>query len=307
MSDLQLFRIAKGKATEVEGTSVELEKGLQKFIESNLEAILGIRFVGTEVATGQAHRGRIDTLGLDENGCPVIIEYKRRSDEAVVSQGLYYLDWLADHHGDFEVLVRDRIGKKAAEEIDWTNARLVCVAADFTKYDEHAVRQIPRNIDLVRYVKFEDDLFLVELVHRNAPEAATPGEKAKPVKVASPFRLGVKNALGALTPEQRKLFHLIASHLEGLGDDVTVRKLKYYWAFSRLKNFACLETKKSKIVVHLTLNPKSVKLVPGFTRNVRGVGHWGTGDLQVAITKAADFERAKPLMLRAYEGRAGGK
>jgi predicted transport protein len=63
-----------------------------------------------------------------------------------------------------------------------------------------------------------------------------------------------------------------------------------------------LETRKSKILVHRNLNPKTVKLVPGFTRDMRKIGHWGTGDLQVAISTQADFERAKPLMVRAFEG-----
>jgi RecB family endonuclease NucS len=48
-------------------------------------------------STGKTHRGRIDSLGLDENGCPVIIESKRKLNENVINQGLFYLDWLLDH------------------------------------------------------------------------------------------------------------------------------------------------------------------------------------------------------------------
>ncbi len=303
MSALQIFRISKGKALEIEGKSVALERGLQAFVEANLDTLFGVRFVATEHSTGKAHKGRIDTLGLDENGCPVIIEYKRRLDETVVTQGLFYLDWLADHHGDFEVLVRDRLGKQAAEEIDWSSARLICVAGEFTKYDEHAVRQIPRNIDLVRYLKFDDDLLLVELVHRRSAETADRDGKPKTYASSSPFTRGVKTSLGATSPDLRKLFHAVTDYLENQGDDVTVRKRKFYWAFSRLKNFACLETRKSKILVHLNLNPRTVKLLQGFTRDMRRVGHYGTGDLQVAIATPADFEKAKPFMDQAYEGR----
>jgi predicted transport protein len=36
---------------------------------------------------------------------------------------------------------------------------------------------------------------------------------------------------------------------------------------------------------------------------MRKVGHYGTGDLQVIISGPPDFERAKPLMEKAYEGR----
>ena len=63
-------------------------------MSQNLEPFLGVRFLASEYATGKTHSGRIDTLGIDENRCPVIIEYKRSVNENVVSQGLFYLDWL---------------------------------------------------------------------------------------------------------------------------------------------------------------------------------------------------------------------
>ena len=82
------------------------------------------------------------SLGLDENDFPVILEYKRSTGENVINQGLFYLDWLMDHRGDFERLVTRQLGHETADRIDWNAPRLVCVAADFTKYDGHAVQQI---------------------------------------------------------------------------------------------------------------------------------------------------------------------
>ncbi|MCL7466845.1 hypothetical protein MXB90_17640, partial [Phaeovulum sp. NW3] len=69
-------------------------------------------------------------MTIDENGSPVIIEYKRTSSENVINQGLFYLDWLMDHRGDFEVLVMKTLGTEAANTIDWTAPRLICIAAD---------------------------------------------------------------------------------------------------------------------------------------------------------------------------------
>lgn len=103
-------------------------------------------------------RGASTPLGLDENDCPVILEYKRSTGENVINQGLFYLDWLMDHRGDFERLVTRQLGHETADRIDWNAPRLVCVAADFTKYDGHAVQQINRNIELIRYRLFGDDL-----------------------------------------------------------------------------------------------------------------------------------------------------
>ena len=88
MSDIKLFKI-DGDVTELEGKSVALEKSLQALIEGNLETFLGVRFLSSEYSTGGTHRGRIDTLGLDGNGCPVIIVYKRSTHEIVIKPGVF--------------------------------------------------------------------------------------------------------------------------------------------------------------------------------------------------------------------------
>ena len=165
MSDVKLFRTNGNQVIELEGRSVALEKSLQQLIEQQLEVFLGIRFLATEYSTGKSHGGRIDTLGLDENGCPCIIEYKRSQNENVINQGLFYLDWLMDHKADFELLVIKILGQEAAQTIDWSSPRLLCIAGDFTKYDQHAVQQINRNIELIRYVRFGQEFLLFEMVH----------------------------------------------------------------------------------------------------------------------------------------------
>src|SRR5918995_6214126 len=146
MSDIKLFRIADGLVTQLAGTSVAVEKSLQHLIENHLEEFLGVTFLASEYSTGKTHSGRIDTLGIDENGYPVIIEYKRSLNENVINQGLFYLDWLMDHKAEFTLLVQAKLGKETADGIEWDNPRLLCVAGDFTKYDEYAVQQIDRNI-----------------------------------------------------------------------------------------------------------------------------------------------------------------
>jgi len=78
-------------------------------IEANLQPLLNIRFIASEHSTGKTHGGRIDSLGFDENHCPVILEYKRLVGENVINQGLFYLDWLLDHKAEFKLLVLDSL------------------------------------------------------------------------------------------------------------------------------------------------------------------------------------------------------
>ena len=112
MSDIKLFRTDGELVTQLEWHSVALEKSLQTLIEKHLDVFLGIRFLATEYSTGKTHGGRIDTLGIAENGFPCIIEYKRVSNENVINQGLFYLDWLLDHKGEFELFVLKTLGQE---------------------------------------------------------------------------------------------------------------------------------------------------------------------------------------------------
>lgn len=303
MSDIKLFRTNGASVCELQGKSVALEKSLQTLIERHLDVFLGIRFLAGEYPTGKTHGGRIDTLGIDENGCPCIIEYKRATNENVINQGLFYLDWLLDHKGEFELLVLKRLGQAAADAIEWGSPRLLCIAGDFTKYDEHAVQQINRNIELLRYVRFGEEMLLLQLV--NAVVAWAPDEEpAAGFKPKSKYKdKTVADQLAAASPKLIDLYEALKTTLVSLGDDVQIKTLKLYVAFKRIKNFASVEVQASqeRLVVYLKVDPGTIALVPGFTRDVHEVGHWGTGDLEVVLRSVDDLEKSKPLLIKSYE------
>ncbi|MEA1907413.1 MAG: DUF5655 domain-containing protein, partial [Euryarchaeota archaeon] len=76
-----------------------------------------------------------------------------------------------------------------------------------------------------------------------------------------------------------------------------------YFAFKRIKNFACVEIhpQTKHILVYVKINPDSTELEDGFTRDVRNIGHFGIGDLEITISSDADIEKAKSLLIRSYE------
>ncbi len=312
MSDIKLFRFLNDSAEVLPGRTVMVERELHDLMEKHMECFLGVRFVAHEYSTGRVHRGRIDSLGLDENNCPVILEYKRQSNENVINQGLYYLDWLLDHQAEFKLLVLDRYGRETADAIQWYGTRVLCIAADFTKFDEHAVAQIGRNIELIRYKYFGTDLLLLEWVnpaHGNfsaisiPPSAPTIMETAQEV----PQQAGEGENTGAsvlqrtaMSDEQRILYEELCSFILSLGDDIIIKELQRYVAFTRLRNFACLAPMRGWFKLWLHLNPDSVSLEEGFSRDVRSIGHWGTGDLEVALHSLDEMNKLKPLIERAY-------
>ena len=312
MSDLKLFKIEAGVACELASRSVALEKSLQVLIEENMFAMFGISFLAGECSTGKVHRGRIDSLGLDENRSPAIFEYKRTLNENVINQGLFYLDWLMDHKAEFRFLVQENLGSHVASEIDWSTPRLICVASDFTRYDEYAVRQIDRNIELVRYRDFGDEFVAIELVSSvtsssgQARKLPFPLDSVPVNQAAASFKLSKSKSAAeklaqAGTP-LAALYEKFETFALALGDDVVKKENSTYFAFRRLKNFACVEVHPTanELLIFLRLNPSEVSLEDGFLRDVTGIGHYGTGDLEMRVTTESEWSIVEELARRAY-------
>lgn len=77
-------------------------------------------------------------------------------------------------------------------------------------------------------------------------------------------------------------------------------RLKLYSTFKKIRNIICVVINSRGIILYFRLNPDSINLEDGFTRDVRSIGHWATGDLEVTVKSATDFEKAKPLLDRVY-------
>jgi len=297
MADIKLFDIS-GEVQELPSKQVALEKDLQKLLEENMFTFFGVTFLKSEY---KITNGRMDSIGIDENNCPVIFEYKRSVNENVINQGLFYLDWLLDHKADFKLLVMDVLGKEKAANIDWSMPCVICIANDFTKFDEHAVNQMQRNIKLVRYRKFGDNLIAFE--HLNAPQVQPiiyEEPQTKPSSKSGWKDKDFKQYFAEAGEKNQNIFYSIRDYVLSLGDDIAENQLKLYVAFKKAKNFVCVEVYQSQILCHLKLNPDTVDLVPGFIEDVRTKGHWGTGDLRLIIKNVEDFEKAQHLIARAY-------
>lgn len=307
MPDLKIFSVTDGAAVELPATGVSLERELQILLEKNLESIFGVRYLASEYSTGKVHRGRIDSLGLDETGSPVILEYKRTTNENVINQGLFYLDWLLDHQAEFRLLVEEQLGRNIALKIDWSAPRLICVAGDFTRYDEYAVRQIDRNVELVRYRVYGTGLLAIELVTSTSTAVSSLPPTKLPITVAAPKIVARRTRVGDLLERSddalTSLYEDFDAFAMTLGDDVVKNERQDYFAYRRLKNFACVEVhpNSKNLLVYLKLDPHTVEPIDGSIRDVSNIGHFGTGDVEVRVKDRDSWELLEGLTRRAYE------
>jgi predicted transport protein len=298
---MALFKIAAGLAVQVLPLAAHpgKEKGLQGLIEKNLAVLFGVRFVAPEFSTGQKHRGRIDTLGLDQDGSAVIVEYKLTHNDNVINQGLFYLDWLMDHRGDFELAARSVLGEV---DVAWSAPRLILLAQSFSRYDQYAVNRISDQIELWTYTLYEGGLLQVEMLSSDEvpdPKAKSPSPlPSPPTKARVPkAEYDLAHHTKKMSPTTIALFELMRSSILDLGEDISERFMNQYVGYRRLKNFCEIVGLRSKLNVFID-GPISDRA--GLCEDVSQIGHWGTGNRRASAETEDDVLALLPLIAQAY-------
>jgi len=247
---MPIFSISNNTAKQIKLSTFEDEGSLQNFIENNLEEIFSIKFIASEFSTGEKHGGRIDTLGLDENGSPVIIEYKWGEKDNVINQGLFYLDWLIDHVGDFQIATERKLGNV---KIDWGRPRLILIASSFNRYDKYAINRMNENIELWDYTLYENGLFSIELEACSQPST----KNKKQVTKIDYSNYDLNYHLNKTSKELKEKFLDIREQILEFGGVKEVTEQKSGITYKTSKSFARFEFNKS--VINLLLrDPKYI-------------------------------------------------
>jgi predicted transport protein len=289
---MPIFKIESQRVKQIKATQFRNEKELQTLTEGNLEEIFGIRFIKTEHPTGAKHGGRIDTLGLDENNTPVIIEYKWGENDSVITQGLFYLDWLIDNKAEFQLLVQNKLGEKV--EIDWSQPRLILLAASFNKYDKPAINRMAGNIELWTYSFYESGLLTIEM------EASTQSNAKKSRKTTDTAyeKYDLNYHLDGTVSGLKEIFLDLKERVLQLPNVTELIEQKSGITYRTTKSFVRFEFKKNFIQT-LLRDPKyndSEKLVKDVTSF-----RWGyKGMVKILPTSNADYIFS--LIKQSYEG-----
>ena len=322
MGDVRFFHEIYGNVHELPSNPFPYERGLQDFFEKHLRALTGIDFLASEYSTGQLHGRRIDTVGIDKAGRPVVVEYKRRQDENVINQGLDYLAWLEDHQAEFRELVGRRLGDGRVADVDFGTPRLLCIAGQFMRQDEIAAQNSRRRIELLRYRRYGDAYVALEWVYGGGEVAPPPRPAVSPARTAGKKKItpppqpvgpsartadpdySVYEPWNKTSEETRTLFRKLKTLVESLGNVRTD-------AFKSEMSFKCMAAPGNRppvvAYVHLRIrgglrvlvyetHVRDIPLEDGFTRPYdRGKCR------EIIIRDGEHIRRAEPLLRAAYD------
>jgi len=298
---MALFSIQNSKAQKISSLKVKLEKDIQKIFEENLSEILDITFLASEYST--SFGGRIDSLGIDNNGAPVIIEYKRSQNDSVINQGLSYLRWLLDHKADFEALMRR---ENISVDIDWDSPRVICVAESYNKFDLDTADILPINIELLKFRIYQHNILLVEPETQQKVRISTSkvfgkGDKEKKIKEKITYML--EDHLRDISSEAKNIFEVINEKIMSLDESIIMEPKAKYIAYKLAKNFVDIAVTKHGLKIFINMQSGQLNDPHDIARDLTKpmkVGHWGNGDYEVKLEREKDIEKVFELIKQSY-------
>lgn len=293
---MPIFTIKTNTATQLglkkEGFGDESK--LRDFFAENLESLLGVRFLAKEYPTTD---GRIDTLGLDENNSPVIIEYKWKENEEVLSQGLFYFDWLLKNRRYFELLAERILGGRI--KVNWERPRVILIAQGFSRYVKAAARRV-ENVELVTYSLYNGDVLHLEGEHTPAP--ITPSAKKRPSGAESGTDVAPAHDLyfhlNATSPAMRTTVNALRERLLQLPGVEEKLNQKTGITYRTTKSFARFEFRKTWVQLLLRA-PHYVEDARGLVKDITS-NEWGYRGM-LKLVADSDMEYVFNLIKASYD------
>lgn len=297
---MPIYQTKNSLIEQLETDEFKNEKELQAFFEENLEKLLGIKFIASEFWTGGTDGGYIDTVGLDRDGNPVVIEYKWKENNSVINQGLFYIDQILEHKGDFEIKVREKIDNKI--KINWKQPRLIIIDPSYNKFDQHAVKRIGGNIELVKYTRYKSGIINLETVFSGSVVAAKPGislTSSDSKKDEDPLKRHL-DWLASNSKNTLDLFAKLREEILNLDKDITEKQYKSGISFRlNTTSFAALTPWRSYVRVYITHRGK-LDDPRKLARNVKGIGTAFASTHDFQVDKYEDVDYALGLIKQAY-------
>lgn len=291
---MPIFKIEKLKAKQLRlnQNGFGYESELRDFFAANLEEILGVRFLEKEYQTTD---GRIDSLGLDENNSPVIIEYKWKENEEVLAQGLFYFDWLKKNKKHFDLLVASRLGKGTV--VNWDQPRVILVAQGFSRYIKAAVQQLT-NFELKTYSVYEGGILQLENEYSPLPEKTHKHKKTSGIDSHVEISYDLDYHLSITSPEMKKLVSELRDKILQMPSVEEKLGQKTGITYRTTKSFTRLEFRKTWIQV-LLRQPKYQEDSTGLVKDISG-NEWGYLGM-VKFTPETDVNLVFNLIVASYK------
>lgn len=296
---MKIYANKNGKLVEAKPKVFKLERDIQRLFEDNLQTLMGLTLVRSEYTIKNK---RIDTLAFDDQACSfIIIEYKRDKNISVVDQGFTYLSLMLENKADFVVAYNEKFNKSMKmAEVDWSQTRVAFVSPSFTDNQVQATNFKDIGIELWEVQQFEDgNVSVNQIKQSNSATSIKPisQQNAALQKVTSQIKVySEADHANKVSQDIFELYEKFRDAILNLADDIEIRPQKFYIAFKKDGNVACLEMQKKKMKIYIGAKAGTLDDPKGLAKDVSAIGHFGTGDYEIQVDSDKDLEYIMSLI-----------
>jgi len=296
---MAIYLLKDKNLQEIHEQPFKLEREIQEIFEANLTEVMGLRLVRSEFTIKNK---RIDTLAYDEQSKAfIIIEYKRDKNISVVDQGFTYLGLMLENKADFVLEHQAQLGSRLRlTDVDWSQTRVVFVSPSFTDNQIQATNFKDIAIELWEVRRYANGIVAINPVKKS--KSAT---SIKPITQQNTELKAIADEIRVYTEDDHRnntseeifeLYEKFRDAILNLADDIEIKPQKFYVAFKKDGNIACLEMQKKKMKIYIGAKTGTLDDPKRLAKDVSNVGHYGTGDYEVQVTNDNDLEYIMSLI-----------
>lgn len=141
-----------------------IDKSTEEMVKVHLDLFFNAKLIEADYYTSD--NDKINILALDNFNTPVILLFQNMEYGNIISNGAYCIDWLLSHKLEFNNMAVKTIPDIDINNINWNNARILCIGGDFSKHDKYLVSQLNRNIELIKCRRYGNDLIAFETAYK---------------------------------------------------------------------------------------------------------------------------------------------
>lgn len=296
---MTIYTVKNNKLEEIHEKPFKLEREIQTLFEANLTEIMGLKLVRSEFSIKNR---RIDTLAFDEQAMAfIIIEYKRDKNVSVVDQGFTYLGLMLENKADFVLEHQSQLNSALKmTDVDWSQTKVAFVSPSFTENQIQATNFKDIAIELWEVKRYSNDTVSITPIKKS--KSAT---SIKPLTQQNTELKAIAEEIRVYTEDDHRLFtsdemfELYEKYRDAilnLTDGIEIKPQKFYIAFKKHGNLACIELQRKKIKIYVGAKVGSLDDAKHLASDVSNVGHYGTGDYLIAVDSEKDLEYIMSLI-----------
>jgi predicted transport protein len=295
---MPIYNITKGNLIEISEIPFDLEREIQRLVESNMNTIFNLEFVDSEFELDGL---RIDSLGFNqESKSFIIIEYKKERNFSVIDQGYAYLSLLLNNKAEF--ILKFNENKKEflkKDGVDWSQSRVIFISPIFSTYQRKAIEFRDLPIELWEVKKYTNNTILFNQIQAPAKSESitTISQRSEIVKqVSREVRTyDEEYHFHHASDKTKSIYNELKNSILSFGTNISVKPVKMYIAFVRKSTFTSVILRKSHLTIIILMKKGSLVDPKNITRD-KGHGYY-----EIKISDSTELGYIMTLIKQAYD------